>query len=176
MGYRASWLAVKTDDLDAVLQVVGLVRGEELHEAVYDIGHYAVKLATWWVVIGDGSEAMHTVQENHAQVLSAGTEALYFTCNDTSMCARLVAFQNREQAWSLDYDGSNGPGKNELSGAPPALVATAIANAQEEQNKATRQVDYLYDAAPEIGLALTGFRHDQTLSGGEHLPILVLST
>lgn len=176
MGFRASWLAVKTDDLAAVLGVVGLRQEHELHEAVYDTGHYALKLASWWVVIGDGSEAMHTVQEHHAPELSAGTEALYFTCNDTSMCARLVAFQDGQETWALDYDGSNGPGKNELSGAPPALVAKAIALAQEEQDKAGRQVDHLYDAAPEIGLALTGFRHDQTLGSGKHLPILVLST
>ncbi len=46
----------------------------------------------------------------------------------------------------------------------------------EEQRKAGKQVDYLYDAAPQIGLGLTGFRHDQTLSSGEHLPILLLTT
>ncbi len=174
MGYRASWLAVKAGDLATVLDVVALSQKQELHEEVYDPGHYALKLEQWWIVIGDGSEAMHTMEEAHAKALSTGTEALFFTCNDTSMCARLVAFSGGKESWALDYDGSNGPGKNVVSGKPPAVVTQAIAKAEEEQRKAGKDVDYAYDAAPEIGLALTGFRHDQTLSSGEHLPIFVL--
>ena len=36
------------------------------------------------------------------------------------------------------------------------------------------RVDHLYEAAPKIGLALTGFRHDETLGNGVYLPIHIL--
>lgn len=177
MGYRCGWLAVKNRDLDQVLPTIGLTKEIESHEAIYDPGHYAVTMpGGWLVVIGDGSDAMHTVEPSHARTLSQGTEALHFMCNDTSMGAVLTAFRDGKELWSLEHDGSNGPGTPVVTGQAPPLVAQVIARCEAEQQAAgKRNVDYLYDAAPEIGRELTGFRHDQTLGQGEHLPIHVLS-
>ena len=177
MGYRARWLAVKNVELPAALRTVGLRQESEEHGEVDDPGHYALKLPdAWLVVIGDGWDAMETVQPAHAFALSIGTEALHFYCDDTPMCASLRMYRDGMELWSLEHDCSNGPGAPVVSGAPPAIVAEVIARLRKKQDESgDSDVDHLYDAAPEIALALVGFRHDQTLSEGKRSPVFVLA-
>lgn len=167
---------MKNVELRSALDVFGLRQESTSDEAVYDPGLYAVALpGGWLVVIGDGWDSMEAVTEAHARVLSKGTDALHFFCDDTSMCASLVAYGDGKTVWTLEHDGSNGPGTPAVSGTPPPLVGEIVVRLQKEQADSGRKdVDYVYDAAPEIGLALTGFRHDQTLGNGDVLPILVL--
>lgn len=176
MGYRARWLAVKNGDLGAALQAVRLRKESESHEAVYDPGHFALNMpGGWLVVIGDGHGAMDAVQPAHAQALSAGTEALHFYCDDTPMCASLAAYRDGKETWRLEHGGATGVRAPTISGAPPPLVAEVVERLQTKQRESgADDVDYLYEAAPEIGRALTGFRHDQTLPQGTVLPIVVL--
>ena len=176
MGYRAGWLAVKNADLDVALSTIGLKQEGESNEAIYDPGHYAVQMpGGWLVVIGDGSDALDTVKPEHARALSKGTDALHFMCSDTSMYAVITAFRDGKKIWSLEHDGSNGVGAPVVAGNAPPLVGEIIAKCQAEQDAADEKVDHLSEAAPEIGRLLTGFRHDQTLGDGEHVPIFVLT-
>ena len=176
MGYRARWLAVKNADPAQVLRTIGLVQDSASSEAIYDPGHYALAMpGGWFVVIGDGADFMDTVEEEHARALSIGTESLHFSCDDTSMGALLKVFREGKEVWAVEYDGSNGPGTPVVTGTPPAVVGETIAKCRAAQHASGRKdVDHVYDAAAELGQVLTGFRHDQTLGDGEHLPILVL--
>lgn len=176
MGYRCRWLAVKNVELSAALEAVGLRQESASNEAVYDPGLYAVALpGGWLVVIGDGWDFMDMVHEADARGLSKGTESLHFYCDDTSMGASLVAYRDGTRVWTLEHDGSKGRGTSVVSGTPPPIAGEIVARLQERQRESgDKDVDYVYDAAPEIGLALTGFRHDQTLGNGGILPILVL--
>jgi hypothetical protein len=177
MGYRAGWLAVKNADLTKVLRTIGLTKESESDEAIYEPGHYAVAMSGGWlVVIGSGSDQMNTVEPEHARLLSKGTEALHFMCSDTVMVAAITAFRDGKEVWSLVHDGSNGSAMPDVAGNAPPMVAEVIAQCLAEQKASgEKNVDYLYEAAPEIGRLLTGFRHDQTLGDREHLPIFVLA-
>lgn len=177
MGYRGTWVAVRGDRLEEALRVVGLRVEATLEEAQYDPGHWAVVMpGPWCVVFGDGSDAMFTVRRKHAKELSAGSEALFFTCNDTTMCAELECWRDGRLSWSIVHDGSEGRTSPTLTGEPPPIVHETIAALREEERAAGDDgVDYLYEAAPVVGLALTGFRHDQTLSNGDVLPIFALA-
>lgn len=176
MGYRARWLAVKNADPAQVLRTIGLVQDSASSEAIYDPGHYALAMpGGWFVVIGDGGDFMDTVEEEHARALSTGTESLHFSCDDTSMGALLKGFRGGREVWALEHDGSNGPGTTVVTGSAPAVVGEIIAKCKAAQHASGRNdVDFVYDAAAELGQVLTGFRHDQTLGDGESLPILVL--
>lgn len=176
MGYRARWVAIRNGRLDAALQVLGLRLHAKSDEQVYDTGHYAVDMPTGWlVVIGDGWDAMDSVQPSHAQALSAGTETLHFYCDDAAMCASLTAYRDLKQTWALAYDGSEGASSPTVSGAPPAAVTEALDRLQKQREASPDDgVDYLYEAAPQVGLALTAFRHDETLTSGAVRPIYVL--
>lgn len=57
-----------------------------------------------------------------------------------------------------------------------AFFEAVFLNQGRRCGKPLAMVDDPSDAAPQIGLALTAFRHDQTLSSAAHLPILVLTS
>jgi hypothetical protein len=142
-------------------------------EQIYDPGHYAVNTPQGFlVVMGDGSDESETVQPDHAAALSEGGEAIFFTCSDTTMCTTIAGFRDGNQIWSFDHQGSDEPPT--VTGAPPELVRAIVDEVVGEQDEADDDVDVIYDAAARIGLAITGFRHDQTLWSGDILPIHVL--
>lgn len=172
MGYRSRWMAVKGLELDVALSALGLRVLSVSSEEIEDIGHYALHMPTGWlIVIGDGLDEMETVQPEHVKRLSVGTEALHFYCDDTPMSASLIYFQNGNEIWSLVHDLPHPI----VAGTPSALVKEIVAKLELEQHEAGDDgCDYVYDAAPEIGKAITGFRHDQTLAEGEFLPVYVL--
>jgi hypothetical protein len=188
-------VALKDTDLLAALRLLGLREESLSQEPVYDTGHFAVSLPGGWLgVIGDGFEAMDTVQPSHARQLSVAGEALHFYCDDAAMCATLAAYRDGEEVWALRHDGSEGRGRPEISGAPPAIVGEIVRRLEAEQSAEASadvdesgdvgegddddesgEVDYLYDAPAEVALALIGFRHDQTLAAGAVLPISILA-
>jgi hypothetical protein len=176
MGYRARWLAVKNGELASVLKTVELRQEKSMNEAVNDPGHYSVMMpGGWLVVIGDGYESMDSIRAEHARTLSAHTEAIHFYCDDTPMCASIATYRDGKELWSLEYDGSDGIATPTVTGTPPAMVIEIVRQCQNAQRDSGEDdVDHIYEAAPKIGLELTGFRHDTTLADGEHLPILVL--
>jgi hypothetical protein len=177
VGYRARWLAVKGVKRPALLEALGLEQASETQEAVVDPGLYAVALPNGWqVVIGDGSDAMVAVQPRHAMQLSAGTDALHFFCDDTTMFASLIAFRDGAQRWSLVHSTPKGRGAAAVVGALPPVAKKIIAGLSAERASGSDwdDVDHLYDGAAQIGRALTGFRHDETLGDGECGPIAVL--
>lgn len=167
---------MKRRAVSAVLEALGFRVQAECNEAVYDPGLFAVALPNEWVVVfGDGSDELGTMQPEHGRAQSVGTEAVFFTCNDSSMCAAIRGYRDGEELWSLQHDGSQGPPSVALAGNPPSIVKETLARLQDEQRQSGEDdVDHVYDASPQIGLALTGFRHDETLSSGEHVPIFVL--
>ena len=91
------------------------------------------------------------------------------------MCTEIVAFLDGTELWSLEYDGSNGVAAPKVKGSAPKIVLEAIA-ALEKGQASAEGVDCLYEAAARLGLELVGFRHDETLSSGEKVPIFMLAT
>lgn len=176
MGYRARWLAVKNVGLADLLAETGLRIESKIDEAVYDPGLYAVNLpGGWLVVMGDGWDWMDSIQPAQARALSKGTEALHFYTDDEPMNASLAAFRDGAKVWSLEHDRSKQERSPVITGSPPPLVATIVADLERQQAAAGDDCELLYDAAPEIAKALVGFRHDQTLADGAVLPIFVLA-
>jgi hypothetical protein len=174
MGYRSSWVAIRGGNLASALKTLGLRVESESNEQIYDPGHYAVNTPQGFLIImGDGSDEMETGQPEHAAKLSEGGEAIFFT-SDTTMCTTIAAFHNRIQTWSFDHQGSDGIQAPTVSGTLPELARAIVDDVVREQEEADDDVDIIYDGAPRIGLAITGFRHDQTLSSGEIFPVYVL--
>lgn len=177
MGFRCRWIAVRGRDRDDVLARLKCVVTTQHDEAVYDTGLYALDVNGWVFVIGDGWDYMDLVKREQASLLSNRGEALFFYTDDSAMAAELTAFAAGQQTWSIVYDGSQDERVPRLDGDVPTAVKTALAAARKEQAAATgddADVDHIYDVPPTVALELTGFRHDQTLSSGERLPIYQL--
>jgi hypothetical protein len=175
MGYRCRWIAVRASERAEALSQLQFSVTHELTEAVHDTGLYAVAIADWFVIIGDGNDFMDLVERRQAERLSARAEVLFFYTNDTEMYAELSCYRGGETSWSIFYDGSDGIAEPTIDGPVPARARSIIAAALDEQKAAGEDAaDFIYDAVAEIGRDLVGFRHDQTLGDGAHLPIYQL--
>jgi hypothetical protein len=150
----------------------------ELVEEVYDTGLYALEIDDWLIVIGDGFDHMNAVKRAHAKSLSKDGDVLYLYTEDSAMAFELVMFQGGAELWSISYDGSDGVTAPTIEGAFPYEAKVLLARLEKEQAKAggpKAEVDHIYELAPLYAKQLVGFRHDESLGSGEHVPIWQLT-
>ncbi len=178
MGFRCRWLATKNRDRDEVLEQLRFKVMAELVEEVYDTGLYALEVDDWLVVIGDGFDHMDKVKRAAAAKLSVGGEVLYLYTEDSTMAFELAMFAEGKERWSVAYDGRDGVTTPTFQGAVPWDMRVLLARLEKQQSKAggpKADVDHIYELAPLYAVELVGFRHDQTLGSGEHVPIWQLA-
>lgn len=174
MGFRCRWLATRGRERDEVLarlrfQIVG-----ELVEEVYDTGLYALEVDDWVVVIGDGFDHLGKVKRAEAAKLSEGGDVLYLATEDSGMTFEIAVFSGGKELWSIAYDGSDGVTAPTFAGDVPWGARTLLAALEKEQAKAggpKAEVDHIYELAPRYAMEVVGFRHDESLGSGEHVPI-----
>lgn len=150
----------------------------ELAEEVYDTGLYALEVDDWLVVIGDGFDHMNVVKRAQAASLSDDGDVVYLYTDDSAMAFELTMFGGGKPLWSITYDGSDGVTAPVFDGKVPFAARTLLATLEKEQAKAggpKADVDHIYDLAPTFAEQLTGFRHDTSLSSGDHVPIWPLA-
>ena len=178
MGFRCRWLATRGRDRDDVLGRLKFKITGELVEAVYETGLYALEVDDWLVVIGDGFDHRDKVRRADAAKLSDGGEVIYLATEDSAMTFELALFRDGEARWSITYDGSDGVTAPVFVGAVPFAARALHARLEKEQAKAggpKAEVDHIYELAPTYAMQLVGFRHDETLGSGDHVPIWQLA-
>src|SRR3954470_407494 len=174
MGFRCRWLATRSRELEPVLRRLKLQIVGELAEEVYDPGLYALEVDDWLVVIGDGFDHMNDVKRAQAANLSDDGDVVYMYTDDGAMAFELAMFSGGKELWSIAYDGSDGVTAPTLEGKVPLAARTMLMKLEKEQAKAggpKAEVDHIYELAATYGEALTGFRHDESLGSGDHVPI-----
>lgn len=178
MGFRCRWLATRGRDRADVLDRLKFKVVGELVEEVYDTGLYALEVDDWLVVIGDGFDHLERVRRAEAARLSEGGDVIYLSTDDAAMTFELVMFHERAQLWSIAYDGSDGVAAPTFDGAVPwgarALLGK-LEKAQAESGGPKAEVDRIYELAPMYAMEVVGFRHDESLGSGEHVPIWQLA-
>jgi len=174
MGFRCRWLAIRGCDRDEVLASLRFKIVGELIEPVYDTGLYALEVENWLVVVGDGADHMDKVKRAEAARLSEREDVVYLFTDDTSMTFELVMFSAGKERWSVAYDGADGVTAPSFGGTVPWDVRTLVAKLEKEQAKAggpKADVDHMYELAPRYAMELVGFRHDESLGSGDHVPV-----
>jgi hypothetical protein len=174
MGFRCRWLATRNRDRDEVLGRLRFKVVGELVEEVFDTGLYALEVDDWLVVIGDGFDHMDKVKRAAAAALSDGGDVVYLFTDDAPMAFELVMFGGGKELWSVAYDGRDGVTAPTFAGAVPWRVRTLLAQLEKAQAKAggpKAEVDHIYELAPTYAMEVVGFRHDETVASGEHVPI-----
>ena len=161
------------DKAEVLARLKVIVTGE-IEDEIYDPGLYAFDIGSWLVIFGDGWDYMDVLTRRDAARLSNKGEVLFLYTDDTPMSAELTSFVDGQVKWSIVYDGGDGPARPTIEGTLPSEARRLIAAAEKAQ-KGVRDVDHVYDVVPELGLALVGFRHDQTPGAGKHLPVLQLA-
>ncbi|MEO8701336.1 MAG: hypothetical protein ABI867_14910 [Kofleriaceae bacterium] len=178
MGFRCRWLATRGRERDDVLARLRFKVVGELIEEVYDAGLYALEVDDWLVVIGDGFDHLDRVRRAEAASLSEGGDVIYLTTDDAARTFELAVFHEREPLWSITYDGRDGVAAPTFAGAVPwgaRVLLGRLEKAQAESGGPKAEVDHIYELAPAYAMTLVGFRHDESLGGGEHVPIWQLA-
>lgn len=179
MGYRCRWIATRNRDRDDVLGRLQFKIIAEIAEEVFDTGLYALEVEDWLVVIGDGRDYMDKVKRAAAAKLSLGGEVLYLYTDETPMAFELAMFSEGSELWRITYDGEDGVVAPTFEGAVPWRARTLLAELEKAQAKAggpKADVDHIYELAAAYAMELVGFRHDETLASGEHVPVWQIAT
>lgn len=179
MGFRCRWLATKGRARDEVLAKLGFRVTAEIDEPVYDPGLYGLEVDDWLVVIGDGFDHMNKVKRAQAAALSDGGDVVYFYTDDSAMAFELVIFSAGKELWSIAYDGRDGVTAATFEGKVPFEVRAWHARLEKQQAEAggpKAGVDHIYELAPAYAEKLVGFRHEDSLGSGDHVPIWQLRT
>lgn len=178
MGFRCHWLATRGRDREEMLGRLKLKVIGELIEEVYDPGLYALEVDDWLVVVGDGFDHRDKVRRAQAAKLSDGGEVIYLATDDSTMTFELATFRDGDARWSVAYDGSDGVTTPSFEGTVPLAARVLLARLEKEQAKAggpKAEVDQIYELAPAYAMSVVGFRHDETLGSGDHVPIWQLA-
>jgi hypothetical protein len=178
MGFRCRWIATRGRDRDELLARLRFKIVGELIEEVYDTGLYALELDGWFVVIGDGFDHMDKVKRAEAAKLSDGGDVICLVTDDSTMTFELAMFGGGAELWSIAYDGSDGVMAPTFEGAVPCAARALLARLEKEQARAggpKAEVDHIYGLAPAYAMELVGFRHDESLGSGDHVPIWQLA-
>ncbi len=178
MGFRCRWLATRGRDRDQVLERLHLKITAELIEEVYDTGLYALEVNDWLVVIGDGWDQMSEIKRAQGANLSDGGDVMYLYTDDSAMAFELAMFSGGKECWSIKYDGKDGVSAPTFEGAVPMEVRVMLARLEKEQSKAggpKAEIDHIYELAPRYGRQVVGFRHDESLGSGDHVPVWQLA-
>lgn len=178
MGYRCRWLATRGREREATLRKLGYKLIAELVEEVHDTGLYALEIEDWLIVIGDGFDHLGDVKRAQARKLSEEGEVIYFFTDDSAMAFELAMFDGGDERWAIAYDGGDGVATPAFAGKVPFEVRALLARLEKEQAKAggpKADVDHIYELAPIYAKQLVGFRHDESLASGDHVPIWQLA-
>jgi len=84
----------------------------------------------------------------------------------------------RGEVWAGSYGGSDGEPKGAFTGAVPWGMRTLLGRLEKEQAKAggpKAEVDHIHELAPTYAMEVVGFRHDESLGSGDHVPIWQLA-
>jgi hypothetical protein len=174
MGFRCRWLATRGRDRDVVLARLSFKIIAEIVEPLYDTGLYALEVDDFLVVIGDGSEYMGEIKRAQAARLSDEGEVLFMHTDDSAMTFELALFSSGKERWSIAYDGGDGVSAPTFRGTVPWQARVLLGKLEKAQAAAggpKAGVDHIFDLAPTYGKELVGFRHDESLGSGDHVPI-----
>lgn len=173
MGFRTTWVASLTVPADEMVRAADRKLTKK-REEIPDIGWYLLTLAPWNLVVADGRDNYRDLGRTYAKNLSAGgRETLFFRCSDTFMKTDLRCYRDGQEAWSIIYKSDEETKEPTLNGEVPEMVPEILAQlkAKQEQDGA----DHMYELTAEVGLALTGFRHDTDPETSDPRPFQVLT-
>jgi hypothetical protein len=168
MGWSSAWVAVEGADRDEVLRAVGCEDTGTVRQEWWGPGLVTARRGVWVIVFADGRENRPRLSTHIARTLSLlGTRSVYLSQSDGDMQAEIRAYSAGAEDWALVHH-SGKDGTPWVTGAPPPILGAILEELRLRGGDP--RVDELYEAAPELGRALVGFRHDRPESDdGFHL-------
>lgn len=175
MGYSLSWLAVRPIDREHLLAELEL----ETTGAREEIAESDLVMATlpggWHIVLSNRDERY----DDTALLarLSAARDVVACFVEEHVMYSEARGFADGKLQWTVIHDAQAGLDHLETEGTLPASYA-GIRERIELQRRAAGEppADFLFEVPIELAKMLTGFRHDEDITGDEAEPFEVLAS
>jgi hypothetical protein len=160
VGFSVTWVALRGMTADEACSAMGFERTGEISREPLSEDLAGAELPNGvYLMLASGDGPFMGLSENYDSGPALANEAIHFMCYDTAMITRIGCVADGQRRWCITRSEPGEP--FELEGAIPAEYHRLLAKAKEEQAKAGDEVDYLYDVPADLGLHITGFRHDR---------------
>jgi hypothetical protein len=156
MGFRVSWIAVKSVNKADVLGMAGLMDTGILDEVCEQPFNCADVLF---------SNDFDYASPERSKALSASNAVLSCQIHEGIMYSGASFHDHGDHIWSVSHFSDNGIMDVSVSGVPPAGFYAIRDNLLAKQNEpqfGPWKVDYVFDAPVQLALAICGFRHDRS--------------
>lgn len=160
MGRSTSWMAIR--GLDRAEVAARLNCAETDRPADYRAELALGQLPSGWLILRCRRFDFPTPQR--LSMLSKGAELIACQIEEHVMFSAAYGFHDGARTWSVAHDPNKGLFSLVAEGAPPAELDAIRAKLTEEQNAeggVEADVDFLFDAAPDLVTALSGYKHDE---------------
>jgi hypothetical protein len=162
MGIRLAWMAVKGLDKAALLERLGFIETGDAGEWHEVCPSFTERAGGWRVVLMEFGDLPKRAE---LEALSQEGEVLTCEVSETVMYSEAQGFSAGRRLWKVASDpDSKAPHGLVVEGDPPGLFEEIKARLLARQaegaasNGSGPSVDYVFDIAPDLVYALTGFR------------------
>jgi hypothetical protein len=162
MGFKISWVAVKSATKADVLEMAGL-RDTVTLDPVCEAPFSCTELPTGWTILF--SNDFDYASPERSEAFSARNIVLSCQIHEGVMYSGASFHDHGDHIWSVSHFSENGIMDVSVSGAPPAefhAIRDNLLAKQSEPQIGPWEVDYVFDVPVELALAICGFRHDRS--------------
>lgn len=163
IGFRLTMIQITGKDRDAIWRLLGVrPSGTACPHPFEDVSGRGRPDGAYLIVARD-DKGRHA-EADLLRALSAGADLLVCQIHEGCMWSQAGGWRDGEQVWSIEHVSEHGLHHLNVVGAPPPQMA-GIREAREARQAAERPgpfgVDHIFDIAPTLYAALTGYRYDR---------------
>ncbi|USH01678.1 hypothetical protein K6Q96_12400 [Grimontia kaedaensis] len=166
MGFSLSWVAVKTENQDAVLETLALTATTETDE-YFESALAGVALRDdWYLVVVQEANNLIIAKESLADLSRIGM-VIACSVEEHVMVSSAECWFAGEKRWQVTHNAQESLMNLTAEGQLPARFETLKAQYladQEEDGGESADVDHVFEVPLALASTLVGFKHDEDCS------------
>jgi hypothetical protein len=163
MGYAISWLAVKDETPELVLQKLGLVPSDKM--ADHERARFKSRAlpSEWFLVVMEGCDHKF-IKPKSLALVSKNCDVVACSIEEHVMFSSAEQWTNGTRVWRAEHIGENGGMHLDTAGALPRdfqTIVEAQSALQRANDKQKAEVHHYIDIPLIAARNIVGFKHDE---------------
>ena len=154
MGYGISWVAIRDNKENALLDALGLEKTGETEDTP-DSEWSTTRIGDWTVVWSNGFEPK---KFRNARSKLKG-EVIICDVEEHIMYSSVAAFKDGDLSWRVWHDAQQTMDHLSIEGSPPKSLPKI--QTEEFAHVSESEADHIFDIPIRLAQELVGFRHDE---------------
>jgi hypothetical protein len=177
MGFSLSWLAIRGKPAVRLFDELG-IRGTGTFEEIFESPLTGATLPGGWYLLISNHDGPDLLNDQILKRLSSGCDVVSCFIEEHVMCSAASGWKDGREVWSILHVSAEGIEHLEARGDLPAMfvpIRDRLRSQQEAAGGRDSDVDHIFDVPVEVAREVTGFRHDQGITGavGNQFEVLV---